>query len=105
MFVKRRDISLWWGFYNLHDTIGMGDSVMNNLRSPSVAELNVRKINSIAFLYFTHEDTITNNDGVVGVGSGTSHTSSTSSGGGLKAFATRKGKECHSHNQCQGESQ
>jgi hypothetical protein len=60
MFVKRRDISLWWGFYNLHDTIGMGDRVMNNLRSPSVAELNVRKINSISFLYFTHEDTITN---------------------------------------------
>jgi hypothetical protein len=64
MFVKRRDISLWWGFYNLHDTIGMGDRVMNNLRSPSVAELNVRKINSIALLYLTDVDAITHNNGI-----------------------------------------
>ena len=48
---------------------------------------------------------VAKNKGVMGVGSGTSHTSSTSSGGGIKAFATREGKECHSHNQCQGESQ
>jgi hypothetical protein len=105
MFVKRRDVSLWWGFYNLHDTIGMDDGVMNELRSPSVAELNARKINSVALLYLTNEDAITNYNGVMGVDSGASRTSSTSSGGGLKAFATREGKECHSHNQYQGESQ
>ena len=46
MLVKRRDIPLWWMFYNLHDTICMDDGVMNNLRSPSVAVFKARKINS-----------------------------------------------------------
>lgn len=67
MFVKRRDVSLWWVFYNLHDTIGMNDGVMNELRSPSVAVFDTRKINSVAFLYLTDKDTIVNNYGVDGV--------------------------------------
>ena len=48
---------------------------------------------------------VTENNGVVGVGSSTSRTGSTSGNGGVKAFATRKGKEYYSHTQCQGESQ
>ena len=64
MFVKRRDISLWWGFYNLYDTIGMDDGVMYELRSPSVAVFNAREINSIALLYLTNEDAITHNNGI-----------------------------------------
>ena len=48
---------------------------------------------------------VAKNEGVMGVDSGASRTSSTSNDSGIKAFATREGKECHSHNQCQGESQ
>jgi hypothetical protein len=59
MFVEWRYIFLGWVLYNLHDTIGMNDGVMNELCSPSVAVFNACEINSIAFLYFTHEDTIT----------------------------------------------
>lgn len=43
--------------------------------------------------------------GVVGADSGTSRTSSTSDDSGVKAFATREGKEYYSHTQCQDESQ
>ena len=59
MFVKRRDISLRGMLYDLHNSIGMDDGVMNELRSPSVAELNAREINSIAFLYLADKDAIT----------------------------------------------
>ena len=59
MLVEWRDISLRWGFYNLHDTICMDDGVMNELRSPSVAELKACEINSITFLHLTDEDAIT----------------------------------------------
>ena len=64
MFVEWRDISLRWMLDDLHDTICMNDGVMNNLRSPSVAELKVRKINSIAFLYLTDVDAITHHNGI-----------------------------------------
>ena len=64
MFVEWWDISLRWGFYNLHDTICMNDGVMNELRSPSVAELKARKINSIAFLHLTDEDAIPHHNGI-----------------------------------------
>ena len=64
MFVKRRDVSLWWVFYNLYDTIGMDDGVMNELRSPSVAVFDTRKINGIALLYLTNKHAIVNNYGV-----------------------------------------
>ena len=64
MFVEWWDISLRWGFYNLYDTIGMDDGVMYELRSPSVAVFNAREINSIALLYLTNEDAITDKDSV-----------------------------------------
>ena len=59
MFVEWRDISLRGMLYDLHDTICMDDGVMNNLRSPSVAVFDTRKKNSIAFLYLTDVDAIT----------------------------------------------
>ena len=59
MLVKRRDVSLWRMFDDLHNSIGMDDGVMNELRSPSVAELNAREINSIAPLYLMNVDAIT----------------------------------------------
>ena len=64
MFVDWRDISLRGMLYDLHDTICMDDGVMNNLRSPSVAELKARKINSIALLHLTDEDAITDKHSV-----------------------------------------
>ena len=59
MLVEWWDISLGGMFYDLHNGIGMDDGVVNELRSPSVAELKARKINSIAFLHLTDVDTIT----------------------------------------------
>ena len=64
MLVEWRDISFRWMLYNLHDTIGMDDGVMNNLRSPSVAELKARKINSIALLYLTNKAAIPHHNGI-----------------------------------------
>lgn len=64
MFVEWRDISLGGMFYDLYNTIGMDDGVMNELRSPSVAELKARKINSIALLYLTNKDAITHHNGI-----------------------------------------
>lgn len=48
---------------------------------------------------------VAKNEGVMGVGSSTSRTSSTSNDSGIKASATREGKEYCSHTQCQDESQ
>ena len=59
MFVEWRDISLRGMLYDLYNSIGMGDGVMNELRSPSVAVFDTRKINSIAFLYLADKDAIT----------------------------------------------
>ena len=59
MFVEWWDISLRGMLYNLHDTIGMDDGVVNELRSPSVAVFDTRKKNSIALLYLTDKDAIT----------------------------------------------
>ena len=64
MFVEWRDISLRRMLYDLHNGIGMDDGVVNELRSPSVAELNARKINSIALLYLTDKDAITDKHSV-----------------------------------------
>ena len=64
MFVKRRDISLRGMLYDLHNSIGMDDGVMNELRSPSVAVFDTRKINSIAFLYLADKDAITHHNGI-----------------------------------------
>ena len=48
---------------------------------------------------------VAKNEGVVGVGSSTSRTSSTSNYSGIKAFATREGKDGHSHTEYQENSQ
>ena len=59
MLVKRRDVSLWRMFDDLHNSIGMDDGVMNELCSPSVAVFDTRKKNSIAPLYLMNVDAIT----------------------------------------------
>ena len=77
---------------------------MHYLRAPSVAVFRAREIHSIAALPFADEDTIAEENGIVGMDSCTSHTSSTSNGGRAKAFATREGKEYCSQAQCQDEN-
>ena len=59
MFVEWRYIFLGWVLYDSYNTICLDYSIMYYLRSPSVAELNARKINSIALLYLTDKDAIT----------------------------------------------
>ena len=44
---------------------------------------------------------VAKNEGVVGVGSSTSRTSSTSHYSGIKAFATREDKDGYNHTKCQ----
>ena len=92
-------------FDNLHNAIGLEDSIVHYLRVPSVTVLYAVTKDGISRYILTHEDTITDNERIVGVGSSTSRTGSTSGGGGVKAFATREGKEYCSHTQCQDESQ
>mgnify|MGYP003463323438 CR=1 FL=1 len=46
-------------------------------------------------------DCVSLHNGVVGVGSSTSRTSSTSHYSGIKGFATREGKDGYNHTQCQ----
>ena len=92
-------------FDDLPNAIGANDGIMDYLRAPSVAVLYAVTKDGISRYILTHEDTITDNEGIVRVGSGTSRTGSTSGNGRVKAFATREGKEYCSHTQCQGESQ
>ena len=42
---------------------------------------------------------VAKNEGVMGVDSSTSHTSSTSNDSGIKAFAAREGREYYTHTQ------
>ena len=78
---------------------------MDDMRAPSVTVLYAVTIYGITRHILTHEDAVVDDNGVVGVGSGTSHTGSTSDDGGVKAFAARKGKDDYNHTQCQDESQ
>ena len=78
---------------------------MDDMCAPSVAVPYAVTIYGITRHILTNEDAVVNNNGVVGMGSSTSHTGSTSDDGGVKAFAARKGKECYNHTQCQDESQ
>lgn len=64
MFVKRRDISLWWVFYNLHDTVGFDYGIMYYMRAPSVAVLYTVTEDGIACHILAHEDTIMDNERV-----------------------------------------
>ena len=92
-------------FDNLNNTIGFEDSIMHYLRVPSVAVLYAVTVYSISRHILPHKDTITNNNGVVGVGNDISRTDSTSGNVRIKASATREGKEYCSQTQYQGESQ
>ena len=92
-------------FDDLHDAIGTDDGVVEYLRAPSVTVLYAVTKDGISRYILTHEDTITDDKGIVGMGSGTSRTGSTSDDGGVKTFAAREGKEYCSHTQCQDESQ
>ena len=92
-------------FDNLHNAIGLEDSIVHYLRVPSVTVLYAVTIYSISRHILPHKDTITEEYRIAGMDSCTSHTSSTSNGGRAKAFATREGKEYYTHTQCQDESQ
>ena len=86
-FIEGRYIALWRMFDDLNNTIGFEDSIMHYLRAPSVTVFRARQIYRIASLPFADEDTIAEENGIVGMDSCTSHTSSTSNGGRAKAFA------------------
>ena len=89
----------------MHNAIGTEDGVMDDMRAPSVTVLYAVTIYGITRHILTHEDAVVDDNGVVGMGSSTSHTGSTSDDGGVKAFAARKGKDDYNHTQCQGGSQ
>ena len=76
-------------FDDLRNAIGANDGIMDYLRAPSVTVLYAVTKDGIACHMLTHEDTITDNERIVGVGSSTSRTGSTSDDGRVKAFATR----------------
>ena len=78
---------------------------MDDMCAPSVTVLYAVTIYGITRHILTNEDAVVDDNGVVGMGSSTSHTGSTSGDGRVKAFAARKGKECYNHTQCQGGSQ
>ena len=90
---------------DLRNAVGADDSIVDYLRAPSVTVLYAVTKDGISRYILTHEDTITDNERIVGVGSRNSRTGSTSGDGRVKAFATREGKEYCSHTQCQDESQ
>ena len=77
---------------------------MDDMCAPSVTVLYAVTIYGITRHILTNEDAVVDNNGVVGMGSSTNHTGSTSGDGGVKRFAARKGKECYNHTQCQDES-
>ena len=78
---------------------------MDDMCAPSVAVLYAITIYGITRHILTNEDAVVDDNGIVGMGSSTSHTGSTSGDGGVKRFAARKGKDDYNHTQCQGESQ
>jgi hypothetical protein len=90
---------------DLRNAVGADDSIVDYLRAPSVTVLYAVTKDGISCYMLAHKDAITDNERIVGVGSRTSRTGSTSDDGRVKAFAARKGKEYCSHTQCQDESQ
>ena len=68
MLVKWWDISLWRMFDDLRNAISANDGIMDYLRAPSVAVLYTVTEDGIACHILTHEDTIMDNERVVGVG-------------------------------------
>ena len=53
-------------FDNLHNAIGLEDSIMHYLRVPSVTVFCAREIYRIAALPFADEDTIAEENGIAG---------------------------------------
>ena len=78
---------------------------MDYMRSPSVAILYAVTEDGIARHMLSQEYTISDDDSVCGMDRSASNTGSTSGYSRVKAFAARKGKDDHSHTQCQDESQ
>ena len=76
-------------FDDLHDTIGANDGVMDYLRAPSVTVLNAVTEDGVAFLQYTHEYTIMDDERIVGMDSGMIRTDSTISNSGVNTSATR----------------
>lgn len=64
--MKARDIAFGRMLDDLHDAIGLHHGVVHQVRTPSVAVFHPREIHCIAALPFADEDTIANNNGVVG---------------------------------------
>ena len=89
---------------DLRNAIGANDGIMDYLRAPSVTVLYAVTKDGISRYILTHEDTIADDKGIVGMGSSTSHTGSTSGDGRVKASAAREGKEYYSHTQYQDDS-
>lgn len=65
--VKWRDITLWRGFDDLHNTIGTEDGVMDDMCTPSVTVLYAVTIYGITFHHLTNEDAVVDDNGVHGV--------------------------------------
>ena len=57
-------------FDDLRNAIGANDGIMDYLRAPSVTVLYAVTKDGIACHILTHEDTITDNERIVGVGGG-----------------------------------
>ena len=90
--MKLGDIALGWVLDDFLYHLRILDSVVDYLRAPAVTVLYACEIKSVTFQHLTDIDAIVQHKGVVGVGSSTSRTSSTSHYSGLKAFATHAHK-------------
>ena len=66
--MKRWDIFPRWVVDDLYDTIGFDYGIMDYLRAPSVAVLYTVTEDGIACYILAHEDTIMDNERIVGVG-------------------------------------
>lgn len=55
-------------FDDLRNAVGADDSIVDYLRAPSVAVLYAVTKDGISRYILTHEDTITDNERIVGVG-------------------------------------
>ena len=69
-FVEWWYIALRWVLDDLRNAIGANDGIMDYLRAPSVTVLYAVTKDGISRYILTHEDTITDNERIVGVGGG-----------------------------------
>lgn len=66
--MKRWDILPRWVVDDLYDTIDFDYGIMYYMRAPSVAVLYAVTKDGISRYILTHEDAITDDKGIVGVG-------------------------------------